>query len=72
VTIIVCYSRCWACQLGENEDHPGTPHTWMGSEDIEHSKDVAMPKTPEEWAALAESHPCNCWCVGRKSSEVIA
>jgi hypothetical protein len=45
-------------------DHPNKPHSWMGDEDIEHAK-MPMPDTEAEWAALAETHPCNCWCNGR-------
>jgi hypothetical protein len=57
---IICYSKCWDCQFGH---HSGKPHTWMDSEDIEFAKDVAWPETPEAWAALAQSHPCGCWCL---------
>lgn len=57
---IVCYAKCWPCQFGE---HPAQPHTWMDDEDIEFSKDVEWPTTPDQWAALAASHPCGCWCL---------
>lgn len=35
----------------------GEPHTWMDEEDIEYAKDVKMPKTPEDWKALAKAPP---------------
>lgn len=56
----VLYAKCWDCQFGY---HPGRPHSWMDAEDIEFSKTVTWPETDEEWAALVESHPCNCWCL---------
>lgn len=66
MSVIVCYAKCWGCQFG---DHPGGKHTWMDSEDIEFAEDVQMPTSPEEWDALAESHPCGCWCVKGSGGE---
>ncbi len=60
MTIIVCYAKCTPCQFGEC---PGYAHTWMESEDIEHDKTVATPKSPEDWKALAKANPCGCRCM---------
>lgn len=70
-SMTVHYTRCWPCQFAERRrDHPNQPHTWMSAEDIEH-KQMATPETPEDWATLAERHPCNCWCNGQKPVEVV-
>jgi hypothetical protein len=58
---IVCYSKCWGCQFGQCTDGP---HTWMDDEDITHAG-LAMPTTPEGWAALATEKPCGCHCNRR-------
>ncbi|MFY1595457.1 hypothetical protein [Micromonospora sp. WMMD737] len=61
MTAVVCYSRCWSCQFGQ---HEGGPHTWMDAEDAEFSPTVAtVPGNAHAWKALAETHPCNCWCL---------
>lgn len=60
MSMIACYAKCTPCQFGEC---PGVPHTWMESEDIEHDNKVSMPKTPEDWKALAKNHPCGCHCM---------
>lgn len=58
---IVCYSKCWPCQFGQCSDEP---HTWMNDEDAAHAG-LTVPKTPEEWAALAADRPCGCNCNAR-------
>ena len=58
--VIICYTKCWPCQLGQ---HDGGTHTWMDAEDIEHAGNIPMPTTPQEWAHLAATHPCGCYCA---------
>jgi hypothetical protein len=61
------YAKCWPCTFAEDESqHLTELHTWMDDEDCEAAK-KPIPETPEDWAALAKSHPCSCWCQGRKS-----
>lgn len=61
MTALICYARCWSCQFGQ---HEGGPHTWMDEEDAEFSKTVAtVPRNAHAWKALAERHPCGCWCL---------
>lgn len=57
--LIVCWTRCWWCQLGGCSRRP---HTWMDEEDIEH-EGMRVPTTREQWARLARLRPCGCWCV---------
>jgi hypothetical protein len=56
---IVCYAKCWGCQLGQCVDEP---HTWMDDEDIVHAG-LTVPTTTEGWAGLATSRPCGCHCM---------
>lgn len=56
--VIVCYSKCWACQLGQCFDPPAV-HTWMDREDAEH-RGMAWPLTDE----LEAANPCACRCAG--------
>ncbi len=63
---VVCDAKCWQCQFAETDaEHPAAAHTWMDQDDIDCDPKVEMPKTPEDWAALAVSHPCGCWCMKR-------
>lgn len=65
MSIVVHYARCWECQFAESKaDHPKGLHTWMDRKDREHAG-IPKPTTDEDRKALAESHPCSCWCVGR-------
>ena len=59
---IVCYAKCWPCQFGQCSTEP---HTWMDDEDAAHAG-LTVPKTPEEWAALAVEKPCGCDCNQRE------
>lgn len=63
--VIVCYAKCWECNLGEC---PGGAHTWMDADDIDCDPAVVYPTSPEGWAALAVDRPCGCPCVRREVS----
>lgn len=54
--IIVCLTRCWACQFSEHYDPPER-HTWMDQDDAQHAGHT-WPLTPEVDAA----NTCGCWC----------
>lgn len=56
-SMIVCYTKCWACQFGDHFDEP-TPHTWMDDKDAEHAG-VSYPLSDED----AAKHNCGCYCA---------
>jgi len=58
---IFCYAKCWPCQFGDCIEGP---HTWMDDEDAAHAG-LTVPKTAEQWAALAVEKPCGCHCNQR-------
>lgn len=39
--VIVCYSRCWACQFGDHYDPP-TPHPWWDEDDVAHAAETGQ------------------------------
>lgn len=49
--IVVCYTKCWACQFGE---HDAEWHTWADPDDVAHA------------AATGQADPssvrCGCYC----------
>ncbi len=52
---IVCYAKCWPCQMGQHDD---IPHTWMDSDGREHAG-IPADKPLDE---LAVEKPCGCHC----------
>lgn len=56
---MVCYTQCWACQLGEHLDPPA-PHPWWDDEDVEHARATGQ-KLPDG--------NCGCYCARGAGSE---
>lgn len=42
MSIIVCYSTCWACKFGHCYETP-TPHPWWDQEDVEGAEAAGVP-----------------------------
>lgn len=53
--LIVCYTRCWACQFDEHHQPP-RPHTWADADDIAHAKNTGQP-TPGNCACHCAKEP---------------
>lgn len=41
--LIVCCTRCWACQFDQHMDPPKA-HPWADAEDVAHAKQTGQPE----------------------------
>ena len=55
--VIICYSRCWACQFGQCFDPPQA-HPWWDRDDVEHAEATGQP---------APEGDCACSCAKEAS-----
>lgn len=55
MSVIVCYTRCWACMVGEC---PGGWHTWADAEDVANAEHMGHPDP--------RAQKCACACTERE------
>lgn len=49
--IIVCYTKCWACNF---DQHDSKWHPWADFEDVEHAANTGQPDPSDQ--------KCGCYC----------
>ncbi len=53
--VIVCYAKCWPCNMGEHYDPPQA-HGWADAEDIEHAANTGQKPPPPSRTAARRCH----------------